>query len=91
MSEENQGKWIDHVDKDLIKVFETTKEYETWQESLFAIIGYSTSDEIDEKLISELLADHLNASFELQKGLGKARNMKGKILRNELLLDNCGE
>ncbi len=91
MSDENQGKWIESVDKDLIKVFETTEEYKAWQESLFAIIGYSSKEEIDEKLVTELLADHLNASFELQKGLGNARHKKGKMLRNELLVDNCGE
>jgi len=91
MSNENQGKWIESVDKDLIKVFETTEEYKAWQESLFAIIGYSSNEEIDEKLVTELLADHLNASFELQKGLGNARQKKGKMIRNELLLDNCGE
>ena len=91
MSNKNQGKWIESVDKDLIKVFETTEEYKAWQESLFAIIGYSSNEEIDEKLVTELLADHLNASFELQKGLGNARQKKGKMIRNELLLDNCGE
>ncbi|MBI4813488.1 hypothetical protein [Methanobacterium sp.] len=91
MSNENQVKWIESVDKDLIKLFETTEEYKAWQESLFAIIGYSSNEEIDEKLVTELLADHLNASFELQKGLGNARHKKGKMIRNELLLDNCGE
>jgi hypothetical protein len=91
MSDENQGKWIECVDKDLIKMLETTEEYKAWQESLFAIIGYSSNEEIDEKLVTELMADHLNASFELQKGLGNARLKKGKIIRNELLLDNCGE
>jgi hypothetical protein len=91
MSDKNQGRWIESVDNDLIKVLETTEEYKAWQESLFAIIGYSSNDEIDEKLVTELLADHLNASFELQKGLGNARLKKGKIIRNELLLDNCGE
>jgi hypothetical protein len=91
MNDKNQGRWIESVDNDLIKVLETTEEYKAWQESLFAIIGYSSNDEIDEKLVTELLADHLNASFELQKGLGNARLKKGKIIRNELLLDNCGE
>jgi|GEM_PF-1048843 len=91
MSNENQVKWIESVDKDLIKLFETTEEYKAWQESLFAIIGYSSNEEIDEKLVTELLSDHLNASFELQKGLGNARQKKGKMIRNELLLDNCGE
>lgn len=91
MSNENQGKWINRVDKDLIKVFETTQEYKVWQESLFAIIGYSSREEIDEKLVRELLTDHLNASFELQKGLENARHKKRKIIHNELLLDNCGE
>lgn len=91
MSNENERKWIDRVDKDLIKVLETTKEYKSWQESLFAIIGYSSSEEIDEKLVAELLADHLNASFELQTGLDNARHKKRKMLQNELLLDNSGE
>ena len=91
MSNENQGKWIESVDKDLIKVLETTKEYKAWQESLFAIIGYSSDEEIDEKLVMELLADHLNASFELQKGLEKARYKKSKTLHDEWSLDNCGQ
>ena len=88
---ENQGKWIESVDKDLIKVLETTKEYKAWQESLFAIIGYSSDEEIDEKLVMELLADHLNASFELQKGLENARYKKSKMLHDEWSLDNCGQ
>jgi hypothetical protein len=91
MSDKNQGKGIDNIDKDLIKVFETTEEYNVWQESLFAIIEYSSNEEIDEKIVKELAADHLNASLELQKGLGNARHKKGKMLRNELLVDNCGE
>jgi hypothetical protein len=91
MSYENQVKWVERVDKDLVKVLETTKEYKAWQESLIAIIGYSSDEEIDEKLVMELLADHLNASFELQKGLENARHKKRKMLQNEWLLDNCGE
>jgi len=91
MSDKNQGKGIDNIDKDLIEVFKTTEEYNAWQESLFALIEYSSNEEIDEKVVKELATDHLNASLELQKGLGNARNKKGKMLRNELLVDNCGE
>lgn len=91
MSNENQ-KWIESVDKDLIKVLETTEQYKAWQESLFAIIGYTSSEELDdENLIMELLADHLNASFELQKGLEKARYNTSKMLHEEWLLDNSGQ
>jgi hypothetical protein len=88
----NKGKGIESVDKDLIKMLETTKEYKAWQESLFAIIGYTTDEEIDdEDLIRELLADHLSASFELQKGLENARYKTSKELHDEWLLDNCGQ
>nr|WP_319372623.1 hypothetical protein [uncultured Methanobacterium sp.] len=91
MDDKNQGKWIDNADKDLIKMFKTTEEYNAWQESLFALVEYSSNEKIDEKVVGELAADHLNASIELQKGLGNARHKKGKMLRNELLVDNCGE
>lgn len=88
----NERKWIETVDKDLIKVLETTKEYKKWQESLFAIIGYASCEENDdENLIRELLADHLNSSFELEKGLENARNKTKKTLQDEWLLDNCGQ
>jgi hypothetical protein len=91
MDEKNQGKWIDNMDKDLIKMFKTTEEYNAWQDSLFAIVEYSSNEEIEEEVVKELAADHLNASMELQKGLENSRNKKGKMLRNELLVDNCGE
>lgn len=92
MSNENQGKWIERIDKDLIKELETTQEYKAWQESLFAIIGYTTDEELDdENLVRELLADHLNASFELQKGLENARYKTKKELQEEWLLDNSGQ
>ena len=88
----NEGKGIERVDKDLINMLETTGEYKAWQESLFAIIGYTSSEELDdENLVRELLADHLNASFELQKGLEKARYKTRKELQDEWLLDNCGQ
>jgi hypothetical protein len=88
----NEGKGIKCVDKNLIKMLETTKEYKAWQESLFAIIGYASREEIDdENLVSELLADHLNASFELQKGLEHARYKTSKELHDDWLLDNCGQ
>lgn len=92
MSNENQGKCISHVDKDLVKVLETTEEYKAWIESLFAIIGYTSRDDLDdEDLIKELMADHLNASFELQKGLENARYKTSKDLHDDWLLDNCGQ
>lgn len=92
MSNENQRQGILHIDKDLIKMLETTKEYKAWQESLFAIIGYTADEELDdEDLIKELLADHLNASFQLQKGLENARYKTSKDLHDDWLLDNCGQ
>lgn len=92
MSNENQRKEIENTDKDLIKTLETTEEYKAWQESLFAIIGYVANEELDdENLIMELMADHLNASFELQKGLENARYKTSKDLHDDWLLDNCGQ
>ena len=92
MSDENQG--IKYDDKEL-RELEVTEEYKSWYESLFAIIGYTSREEIDEDLARELIADHLNASFELQKGLEKAKyNAKlraTKELHDEWLLDNSGE
>ncbi len=95
MSNENQGKSIEY-DKDFIKVLETTDEYKAWQESLFAIIGYTSNEEIDdENLAMELLADHLYASFELQngleKGLKQAEHRARKELYDDWLLDNSGQ
>ncbi len=91
MSNENQGKWIERVDKDLIRILETTEEYKAWQESLFAIIGYASVEEDDEDLAMELMADHLSTSFELQKGLERARYKTSKELHDEWLLDNSGQ
>jgi len=83
------------MDKDLIKELEATEEYNAWQESLFAIIGYISNNEDDENLAAELMVDHLNTSFELQKGLEKARlNAKHRVakeLHDEWLLDNSGQ
>ncbi len=92
MSNENQEKGIKRMDKDLIKELETTKEYKEWLNSLFAIIGYTSSEENDDKdLIMELMADHLSASFELQKGLDMARYNTSKRLHEDWLLDNSGQ
>ena len=91
MSNENQGKGIERVDKDLIKMLQTTDEYKAWQESLFAIIGYASDEIDDENLARELITDHLNTSFELQKGLEKARYKTSKELHEEWLLDNSGQ
>lgn len=67
MNKENQEK---RVDKKLIREFKTTKEYKTWFNSLFAIIGYISNEELDDlNLMLKLIADHLNASVELQNGL----------------------
>ena len=88
----NEGKGIERVDKDLINMLETTGEYKAWQESLFAIIGYIANEENDdEELIMELIADHLNTSFALQKGLENARLKVSKNLHEDWLLDNSGQ
>lgn len=91
MSNENQG-----IDNDIIKALETTEEYKAWYESLFAIIGYTSNEELnDENLAMELIADHLNASFELQNGLEKGlenlKHTKTKELYDDWLLDNSGQ
>jgi hypothetical protein len=93
MSNENQE---NRIDKDLIKALETTDEYKAWYESLFAIIGYTSNEESDdEELAMELIADHLNASFELQNGLEKGleniRYKKTKELHDDWMLDNSGQ
>lgn len=90
MSNENQGKQVGS-NEDIMKVFETTEEYNAWLESLFAIIGYTSRDEEDEELAAELIADHLNASFALQKGLDGAKYKSSKKKHDEWLLDNCGQ
>ncbi|MEN6329125.1 MAG: hypothetical protein ABFC91_02405 [Methanobacteriaceae archaeon] len=91
MSNPNKGRWIDLIDKDLLKDLKTTEEYKAWQESLFAILGYSDEEPDDENLVLKLWADHLNASFELQKGLENARHKKKKMLKDDWLLDNSGQ
>ncbi|MGB9980329.1 hypothetical protein [Methanobacterium sp.] len=91
MSDENRG-----IDKDSIKALETTEEYKAWYESLFAIIGYTSNEELeDEDLAKELIVDHLNASFKLQNGLEKGldniKYRKTKELHDDWLLDNSGQ
>ncbi len=72
MSNKNQGK---RINKNLIKKLETTEEYRTWLKSLFAIIGYTSDEKLDDlNLILELIADHLSASIKLQNGLEAAKH-----------------
>ena len=60
--------------EDLLNEFAATKEYQAWQESLLAIIGYSKNEEInDEDLITDFLADHINSSLELSKALERIK------------------
>lgn len=60
--------------EDLVNEFAATKEYQAWQESLLAIIGYSKNEEInDEELITDFIADHINSSLELSKALEKIK------------------
>ena len=59
---------------DLINEFAATKEYQAWQESLLAIIGYSKNEEInDEELITDFIADHINSSLGLSKALERIK------------------
>ena len=64
-----------HVgNEDLLNEFAATKEYQAWQESLLAIIGYSKNEEInDEDLITDFIADHINSSLELSKALERIK------------------
>lgn len=83
-------------DNNLIEQFESTTEYKAWQETLFAIIGYaSNSKNEDENLASALMADHLDASLQLQMGIEKAKNLvnykKMKKLNDEFVEENRGE
>jgi hypothetical protein len=88
MINENQ----ENFDKELIKMLQTTKEYKTWQESLFAIIGYVSDEELDdENMVRELMADHLNASFQLNNGLEKAKYYTSKNQHQEWVSDHSGE
>ena len=60
--------------EDLLNEFAATKEYQAWQESLLAIIGYSKNEEInDEDLITDFIADHINSSLELSKALKRIK------------------
>jgi hypothetical protein len=80
------------INEDIIKELEATKEYNEWQESLLAIIGYTTDEKNnDEELAKELMADHLNASLELQKGLERARYEVGKKLNEDFQEESHGE
>jgi len=80
------------INNDILKEFEATKEYEEWQESLFAIIGYTMDEKInDEELAGELMADHLKASLELGKGLELAKYESGKKMSDEFLRESHGE
>ncbi|HTX60994.1 MAG TPA: hypothetical protein VMC48_01685 [Methanobacterium sp.] len=83
-------------DNNLIEEFESTTEYKAWQDTLFAIIGYTSDVENeDENLSRALIADHLDASFGLQKGIEKAKNIakykKMKQLNDEFVEENRGE
>lgn len=77
-----------HVgNEDLLNEFAATKEYQAWQESLLAIIGYSKNEEInDEELITDFIADHINSSLGLSKALERIRkkleeeSLKGKTV-----------
>ncbi|MGZ7044485.1 MAG: hypothetical protein ACXVHO_09675 [Methanobacterium sp.] len=72
-------------DEDVIKEFENTEEYKAWQGTLLSIIGFLNDEKRDDdELAEELMADHLNASLELQKGLEKARFAADKILNEQI-------
>ncbi len=73
------------MDEDIIEEFAATEEYKKWLDSLFAVIGYATNEEIDdEELITEFMADHIIASLELSKGLKKIRYITEKRQNKEL-------
>lgn len=78
----------DNIRKD----FEATKEYKAWQESLLAIIGYiSDKKNNNEELAGELMADHLNASLELRKGLEQAKYKAGRKWNEDFQGEILGE
>lgn len=78
--------------KQLIKALESTEEYKQWQESLFAIIGYATGEDSDDKdLIRMLMAEHLIASIQLQDGLVTAKINASKAWHEDWELDNAGQ
>ena len=61
-------------DENLIKEFKSTEEYKNWQESLFAIIGYTSDNENDDiKTAKALITEHLDASLQLQKAIEKVK------------------
>ena len=72
------------MDEDIIEKFAATDEYKEWLDSLFAVIGYATNEEIDdEDLITDFMADHINASLELSKGLKRIRHRADKMQNKE--------
>ena len=74
------------------KDFEATKEFKEWQESLLAIIGYvSDKKNVNEELAGKLMADHLNASLELKKGLEKAKYKAGRKWNEDFQGEIIGE
>ena len=74
--------------EDLLNEFAATKEYQAWQESLLAIIGYSKNEEInDEDMITDFIADHINSSLELSKALERIK----KKLDEENLKEKTAE
>lgn len=62
------------LDNNMIKEFKSTDEFKEWKETLFAIIGYANkAQKEDEELASALIADHLDASLQLQNGIDKVK------------------
>jgi len=80
------------LNKDIIKEFKTTEEYEAWLQSLLAIIGFiSDENNEDSELAEELIIDHLNASLELQNGVSKAKYEVGRKINEDLQGEHMGE
>lgn len=62
------------IDENLLNEFKNSEEYKTWQESLFAIIGYTSDDKNKDITTAEaLIAEHLDASLQLQNGIEKIK------------------
>ncbi len=62
------------IDENTIKEFKSTEEYKNWQESLFAIIGYTSNDDNDDLSTAKaLITEHLDASLQLQNGIDKIK------------------
>lgn len=62
------------IDDNLIKEFKSTEEYKKWQESLFAIIGYTSDNENNDiSQAKALIAEHLDASLQLQNAIDKVK------------------